>query len=292
VKVIVTNTAPESLGGPRVVFTGVGLSAASETGLTRPLQASRITHRMRKQTGAKPEEPPWYQDEEYKRLSQMTYDRIIGQGFPDVTPAESGYGEVLFPSEWAVFESDVLSQEVHLLQFRVEGTVSRRHLAHYQQIIEVPEALVRPPALAAMRAFKGVNIHAPLNSLISSMPDPGKDTRLADIQTLSAALTDKLTEVKELQDAIGKLWREHKMFWFRAHLRATCIYLDRVHAALVRMRDAVSSSIVDKMAVEGSAIRLLKGEADLLDRATEDLLRKYSISDEEVGNTYRNSNSN
>lgn len=48
------------------------------------------------------------------------------------------------------------------------------------------------------------------------------------------------------------------------------------------MKEAIESNIPDKISAEASAIRALKGEAAQLNHATEELMHRYNISDEEV----------
>ena len=48
------------------------------------------------------------------------------------------------------------------------------------------------------------------------------------------------------------------------------------------MREAIASSTSDKIAAEASALQALKGEAAQFNRATEELMHRHNISEEEV----------
>jgi hypothetical protein len=284
VKVIVSNTAPATPDWPKIVFIGVRLSVISlgETGNVSPLQF--IVRQVKPDETPALQEPPWQQDDKFKELLQMHY--IQGPYFPDATPDERTHGEVLFPGQSVVFEMDVPPQVIPYLQFHVDGTVSRRHLFHYQETLVILEALTKPIAVAALCDLNAIELHRVLDSVIASMPDFNGDTRLAEVQAFSAALTNGMAEIKTIQEAVSKIWNKHKMFWFQAHLRAAYICLERVSAALARMREAIGSSTSDKIAAEAGALQALKGEAAQFNRATEELMSRHNISDEEVNYRY------
>ncbi len=286
VKITVSNTAPDSPDWPKIVFMGVGLSVANFGGYWNisPPFPSRVS---RPDETPELEGPPWQHDEKFKNLLAIRYRSIVGQDFPDATPDERTHGEALFPGQSVVYEMDVPSQEIPYLQFRVEGTVSRRHLFHYQETLVMPETFTKPLALAALRALNAIDIHRALDSVIASMPDFNSDTRLAEIQTFTTALSNGMTEIKATQEAVNNVFSQHKMLWFQAHLRAAYICLARVSAALARMREAIASSTSDKIAAEASALQALKGEAAQFNRATEELIHRHNISDEEVNYRYR-----
>jgi hypothetical protein len=287
VKVVVSNTAPAVPDGPKIVFTGVGLTVIllGEPGNTWPPRV--IVRREEPDETPASQGPPWQQDDKFKGLIQTRYQRVHGRGFPDATPDEMTHGEVLFPGQSVVFEMDVPSQVIAYLQFQVDGTVSRRHLFHHQETLVMPEALTKPIAVAAFRDLNAMDLHRVLDSVIASMPDFSADTRLAEIQAFSAALTNGIAETKVIQEAVSKLWHEHKMSWFQAHLRAAYIYLDHVSAALAHMREAIGSNTSDKIVAEASLLRALKGEAAQFNRMTEELMNRHNISHEEVNYRYR-----
>ncbi|MFH0914091.1 MAG: hypothetical protein V1849_02230, partial [Chloroflexota bacterium] len=294
VKVIVSNTAPEEPNWPKIVFMGVGLSVA-RLGDTSTISPHQLRSReVRPDETPELELPPWWQDDKFKRFSEIRYNRIlgqdfriVGQDFPDATSDERAHGEVLFPGQSVIFEMDVPPQEIPYLQFRVDGTVSRRHLFHYQETLVMPETFTKPLALAALRALNAIDIHRAPDSVIASMPDFNSATRLAEIQTFTTTLSTGMTEIKATREAVSNVFSQHKMFWFQAHLRAAFICLNRVSAALARMKEAIASNTPDKIAAESSALQALKGEAAQFNRATEELMHRHNISDEEVNYRYR-----
>jgi len=287
VKIKVSNTAPDVLDRPKVVFMGVGLSVAGLDN-TRTISPRKvIISEVRPDETPELQGPPWQHDAKFKELLQIRYHRIIGQDFPEATSDESTHGKVLFPGQSVIFEMDVPPQEIPNLQFRVDGTVSRRHLFHFQDKLVMPETLTKPVAIGAFRDFNAIEIHKALDSVTASMPDFTSDTRLLEVQAFSKALTIGMTDIRVIREAVINVFDKYKISWFRAHLRAAFICLDNVSAALERMREAIVSSTPDKIAAEACAIRALKGEADQFNRATEELMNRHNISDEEVNYRYR-----
>ena len=148
----------------------------------------------------------------------------------------------------------------------------------------MPENITKPPALRALTDFNGIDIHGPLESVIKVMPKFDSNTLLAEIQNFSTTLSNSITKIKAIkEEEIGKnIWYKHNFLWFRAHLRAAYIYLDKVSITLVHMKEAIGSTIPDKIAAEASAILALKGDAAQLDHETQELMRKYNISEDEL----------
>ena len=299
VKITSTNTAPDDTDWPKVVFTGVGLSIAQvgqDTGITLPGKLGTvgpnklISDVLRKDgKGESPslDGPPWQNDDKFETLSRITFNRTDSQPFPEITEDERKHGEALFPGESITYEMDVPLQMAPDLQLRVEGTVSRRHLLHYQETFSIPLAFTKPLALAGLRDFDAIDIHKTLASVIASMPKFDSDTRLAEVQTFSTALSIGITEIKATQEALKNVFSKHNISWFHAHIRAAFICLDRVSATLTRTKEAIGSNAPEKIAAEISAIMALQGEAAYLNRTTQELLRKYNISDEEANYKYR-----
>ena len=73
----------------------------------------------------------------------------------------------------------------------------------------------------------------------------------------------------------------------KAHLRATYIYLDTVKATLSRLKDAIESNDLDKIAAEASTTLSLKEIASRLNHETEELMARFNLTDEEVNYKYR-----
>ena len=53
------------------------------------------------------------------------------------TSAELPLGDVLFPGDSITYEMDVPAKELPHIEFRVEGTVSRRHLSRVEPALPV-----------------------------------------------------------------------------------------------------------------------------------------------------------
>lgn len=285
IKVEIHNTAPVTPDWPKIVFTGVGLSLAHTGRDTQAFLPSRLKTRISRKSEEKSNEiaeSPWQHDSKREDLLKITYGRIDHKEFPDITSDEGQHGEVLFPGQSVVYEIDVTTDLLPYIQFKVEGTVSRRHLFHCQETFIMPENITKPLVISALVDFNAIDLYEPLESVINLMPKFDSNTRLAEVQTFSIALSTVITKIKATQENLSKVFRQHKFFWFQAHLRAAFIYLDRVSAALTRVKGAIESNIPDKIAAEASAILALKSETAQLDRETQELMRMYNISDEEV----------
>jgi hypothetical protein len=114
------------------------------------------------------------------------------------------------------------------------------------------------------------------------MPKFDSSTLLAEVQTFTSTLSNNITKIKSTQEELSAAFRQHQFSWFRAHIRAAFIFLDRVSAALVRMKTAIESNTPDKIAAEASALIALKEEEALLDGETKELMRKYNIAEDDV----------
>lgn len=291
IKIEICNTAVASPDWPKIVFIGVQLELAHTGGDTGGFRRSVLKPRMIR----KPEEKtcdipatPWQNDSKREGLLKIEYSRIknneitSSSGLSDITPDEMQQGEVLFPGQAIIYEIDVTSELLPYLQFKVNATVSRRHLFHGEEIFIMPENITKPPALSALSDLNTIDFYGTLESVINSMPKFNDDTRLSDVQTFSAVLSANIVTIKETQGNLNNLFRQYKFGWFRAHIRSSYIYLDRVLSVLTSMKNAIESKTTDKIAAEASAIRALRGEAAQLKEETQELMHRYNISEEEV----------
>jgi hypothetical protein len=284
-KIEIRNMAPEQPEWPKIVFTGVGLSLAHTGQDPQALLPSRLKITMNR----KPEEKaqaiaftPWQHDSKLEGLLKIVYGRLDHKEFPDITSDERDHGEVLFPGQSLTYEINPTPEILPYLQFRVEGTISRRHLFHYQEMFFMPEHITKPLVLSALVDFNAINLYSPLESVINAMPKFDSSTLLAEVQTFTSTLSNNITKIKSTQEELSAAFRQHQFSWFRAHIRAAFIFLDRVSAALVRMKTAIESNTPDKIAAEASALIALKEEEALLDGETKELMRKYNIAEDDV----------
>ncbi len=281
-KVIVTvsNTAPDDPDFPRIVFMGVGLSVAD---LKRGDRGDNVLPKWAKQvqrpgTGAPPPQGVG-----------PKYLRLFGGGFPEITSDENQHGDVLFPGQTVTYMVNVPTSDIPYFKFRVEGTVSRRHLFHYQHGLPMPNKYTLPPILTALQAFNAIDIHKTLDSILRSMPSFGPDTRLADLQVFrDFLLSDAPEEIKATQVALGNLRREAPNPSILEHVKGTLVYLVlHLGAACKRMEEAISSSNSEEMAAAAEDMKALQVEANEINRATEKQMDSYGFSDEEANYRYR-----
>ncbi|MFQ5933586.1 MAG: hypothetical protein ACE5KI_02965 [Dehalococcoidia bacterium] len=124
VKVTTTNKA-SAADGPKVVFVGVGLSVGTQGSSRRPGWANI----MWKQVVGSPAR-------QQSRNSGNEFVRLASSGFPEVTEEERRAGDTLFPGQSVIYHLAVPSREVSGARFRIEASVSWRHLFHCQEVLE------------------------------------------------------------------------------------------------------------------------------------------------------------
>lgn len=291
VRVMISNSAPVAQEWPKVVFTGVGLSLGHYDRNTVVVRRSSLQMKItlnKEDKTSKIGDTPWQYDEKRQTLLKTEYTSISahvvsGHGpFPDITPDEGAHGAVLFPGQSMTCEFNVPPEELPYIRLKVDGTVSRRHLFHCEEAFEMPESITRQLVINAFAEFKAIDIHGPLESTMNALPDFNRDTLLEDAQTLFKSLFVGINEIKTAQGALNMVFRDCKFSWFRAHLRATHIHLERVSTAFVHMKEAVESNVPDRITSEVANIRALKAEAALLDKETGDLMCAHNISNSDV----------
>lgn len=287
VTVRVKNTAPDT-SFPRVVFTGVGLSL-SHTGRDTGSRSRLVPKVTRVDVSDLPENTntPWANDSKMKGLLESTFQRTDNKSFPDLTPDEGQHGEVLRPGQAVQYEITISKEKLPYLRIKTEGTVSRRHLFHFEETFEMPESMTKPLAIDALMDFNAIDIHQPLTTVIDSMPEFSSDISLSEVNAFKELLSQELENIASIQGNINGVFRQHSISWFNAHLRAAYIYLDTVKASFSRLKEAIESNDLDKIAAEASTVLSLKGIANQYNRETEGLMTKFNIAEEEVNYRYR-----
>jgi hypothetical protein len=273
-KITVTNTAPESDNWPKIVFVGVGVSITSLYGPS--VRHPEITA-----------DRSGLQTSEGSRDGQRIYARSSGEAFPEITSDEKRFGDVLFPGQSITYEVKIPSQDIPYTEFHVEGTVSRRHLLHCEHKLTPPDSYTRLPLLSALRAFNEIDLHNELYSATQSMPNLGPHTRLAELQAFATTLSEIIPQIEVTQVALYSLYSEAPNPRTQTHIGAAYQYLTQVASALNRMNEAASSTNSEEIDAAAQALRALSSEAAQINRATEELMLYYQVSDKEVGYKYR-----
>ena len=290
IRVKIQNTAIPFPEWPKVVFMGVGLSLAHAGGDTQAFRPSKLKikiSRESEQEVQKTATTPWEHDPKRERLAKIEFHRLDSKEFPDTTGEESAHGEMLFPGQSVIYEIDVTPDLLPYLQFRVEGNLSRRYLFRCEETFTMPLIVTKPLVLSALADFNTIDIHEPLEYVISSMPKLDGDTPLREIQAFSGIISSGTTKIEAAQKELQAVFRRHKFSLVQAHGRATFIYLDQVKAALIRMKDAILSNIPDNIAAEASIILALRTDAAQLNRETQELMSNYNISEDETNYRYK-----
>jgi len=272
VVISIENTAPVNLDGPIIVFIGVGLSVAHLGGDIQTI---------------KPQLTKQEKTDKNDHLPELKYINIVGKGFPEITSDEQDKGEILFPGHSLVYEMNIPSQFIPYVQFRVEGTVSRRYLYHFVNTLVMPDEYTKPVVIAALQAFNKIKIHKFFESILKSMPDFNSDTRLADIQNFTNLLSTNIADIKNTQVALNTVYKEHKLFWLKEHVKMAFQHLEHIKLRYVDMKEALASNTPEKMITASEAFKELNIELTQLNKATEGLIDKNNLTDEEVGYTHR-----
>lgn len=283
VKITAKNTAPEISDLPSVVFTGVSLAIGNSDisygsrfspKITRSKDITSINTHFR------------LQDADYISLQQVNYQRIFGTNFENISTYERQQGEILFPGQWIVWEMEVSPTVLPYLQFRVDGALSRRHLFHNEYTLKVPDSLIRPVVLDALKSLNELQIH---NALLAINQDRVFDgnTTLSEIQQYTNSLTVAMGEIEPLEKKINEIFHKFKFNWYQAHLRAIVVYLESIKDVSKKLQEAISSVKPDQIHAEANKIRTLVEEAYTLNRETEEFMTRYQLSDDEVNYQYR-----
>lgn len=284
VKISVANSAPVK-SEPRPVFIGIGLSIGKTGGEQSSIDPEQICFKINRLVTKS--ENIARSSEDLQFLNKINYSRMNGLDFVDVTPEEQSRGEVLYPGESICYEMDIPNNDLPYYQFRLEGSLSYRHLFYHEVVLPVAEAYTRPIIINALRKFNALDIHKVLKSMLISLPEFGNDTRLSEIRRYITVLTSGEDDIEGLQKDVNELYKLHKFTIFQAHMQAVYNYLGRIRAAIGNMREAIASSTPETISKEISKLQALNQEATIIDKDTESLMTRFKLSDEDVGYKYR-----
>ena len=184
-RIIATNSVPDKGNWALIVFLGLGVSVLDSK------QGDGNLPRWARSQQIHPPEPYAGHDE-----SEPNYQRVVSsESMPVTTSDEERFGVALFPQQSVTFEFEVPVENLPYVSFRVEGTLSRRHMFHHQQELTMPADYTRPPMMSALRGFNALEVHRPLEAIVESIPDFGPDIKLAAVQAFTEALSQSLGEV-------------------------------------------------------------------------------------------------
>jgi hypothetical protein len=142
VKVRFSNMAPDEPDLPKIVFTGVGLGIVRlpdpHPGPKSRLSSTREPESWWARFGWKVEQPA------SKQQSRTVLGASGGGGedpgrWVDLTRDESAHGIALFPGDSATLELTIPVEDISKYEFHVQGSISRRHFFHYDQIVNIPQ---------------------------------------------------------------------------------------------------------------------------------------------------------
>ena len=281
VKITVVNSAPKDIDR-KIVFLGVGLSIAKLGGETSNVVPEQINFKLHKAEGTENSPKISQSERSVELLQKINYVHMNGIDFPDVTKEETRLGEVLLPGDSMYYEMDIPNDDLPYFQFRLEGTVSYRHLFHHEHVLPVAEAYTRPIILTALRNFNSLDIHKVLKSILIAMPEFGNDTKLSEIRRYIGVLSTGDDDIDTLQKSVNDLYRQHKFTVFQAHMQAVYNYLGHIKGAIENLRLAISSSIPETITSEIQKLQAMNEEAIQIDKQTESLMTRFNLSGEDV----------
>ncbi len=128
-----TNTAYCEPDLPWIVFTGVGLS------IVEPPPGQRRGAKWEKYD-VKIETPQHTQPRRTDARHLRGGWGREGKEWEDLTPDESAHGIALFPGDSAAIELTIPKEDLRESDFRIHGSVSRRHFFHCDRALAIPQA--------------------------------------------------------------------------------------------------------------------------------------------------------
>jgi len=286
VKITVLNSASKDTVR-KIVFMGVGLSIAKLGGDTTNVVPEQINFKLNKTENTKNTAAVNQGDRSVELMQKVNYVHMNGIDFPDVTKEEMRLGEVLLPGDSIYYEMEIPNDDLPYYQFRLEGTVSYRHLFHHEEVLPVAEAYTRPIILTALRKFNTLDIHKVLKSILIAMPEFGNDTKLSEIRRYIGILSSGDDDIDTLQKSVNDLYRQHKFMLFQAHMQSVYNYLGHIKGAIENLRLAISSSIPETITSEIQKVQAMNEEAIQIDKQTESLMTRFNLSDQDVDYKYR-----
>ncbi|MCP4607936.1 MAG: hypothetical protein GY845_04395 [Planctomycetes bacterium] len=130
VKITISNTAPNDIQKPLLVYTGVTVHMTqADGGKPDPMWAHTGGTKKRYKLELKSVECAWFPKVRSKALADFP-------SFPNVTQDEQRQGHVLFPGDSLTYEFMVPVGDINSYRFHVEGNISRRHLFHFKKVFE------------------------------------------------------------------------------------------------------------------------------------------------------------
>jgi transcriptional regulator with XRE-family HTH domain len=291
IKVEIRNMAPDGPDWPKIVFTGVGLGLAHTGGDDQAVLPGKIrTRTSRRPSKNDKRDREMIAQQEWEKRWETKYSRIDQREFPDVTSDEGQQGEVLFPGQSIIYEIiDVTPEVLPFLQFRTEGTVSRRHLFHCDETFVMPQNITKPLVLGEFAALNAIDLYGPLGSVIDAMPKFYSSATPENIQSFVKTLSESVTRAEAAEKELQNLLLGNNFLWFQRHLESVRYYHREVVKTLSMSQGAIPEQLDYFKTNCIIQIRELKERADEIKAETQELMGTQIISGEDVNTFIRNS---
>jgi hypothetical protein len=266
--IVVHNDAQVSSDGGNVVFSGVGLRFIDSR---RAVRGSNYWTSKIKKT----------RPSEQNASRQQYTEGIWSEGsdsFPVVTSDENSHGDILFPEESVRYEIRTLRDELPYLDFRVEGSVSRRHLFHVSRSIEELEVLRKPLVVEIFYAVDNVDVFSPLIGIANEMPSVSPHTTFAYIEGIKALLDKGRQHLNMVKAGLNETRREAPSHELRDYIISIVMYIKSVGMAFDAAQKVLSSGDMQKIK---QAVEEMKGKifgVDDIKRKRADIIAKFNIS--------------
>ncbi|MBA7493245.1 hypothetical protein ES702_03801 [subsurface metagenome] len=277
----VQNEAPENSYGNDVVFIGVGLRVSDgrerrnldkwARGISKSRPSDRQDIRQSYNQGT------WVAGHGH------SYDTwVAGRGlFPNITPDEQSFGEVLFPSESVVYEMRIAADDLPYIDIKVEGSVSRRHLFHIVYPLEALKSWSQPAINQTLRALNAVDIVNPLIRAAGAIPELGPQTthsEIGEVRMTVEGLQTQVTEAwKELNEMLHSAPNQEIQDYLRKEGKED---LSSIWQACKYTLESLSSGDTQRMIDATQALRSLLLIADDIKRRRLELMSRFGVSPE------------
>lgn len=253
VKVTATNTAPSGPDWPEVVFIGV------------QLEPQERGHRV------------WQNLHSQRSDPNAIRPETVGFGY------EGKSAEPMLASgEYIVWEFECSFRQLPEAQPRVEAYVAWDALFRMSKEVTLPTTYTQPTMLNYVRAFNEIAFWDAFTPKLEEMHAPSPETPFAEIQGLTKSLSDSIASIEEVRQGFSKASAAGSGEAAKAHLRAAGEYMTNQLSLRQDLKDAIASTEPRKIAEAIDSFKDLEPFALELHQAAQDLVRKYSIPEDDA----------
>ena len=168
------------------------------------------------------------------------------------------------------------------MQPKVDGYLAWDAFFGIPQDVPIPSAFTQPSILKYVRAFGGIELHRALTPRIKDIALPGAQTTFAEVQALTQSLTKSLASIDDTLTRLSACSGFAVGPDARSHFEAAAIYLREERAVREALKEAILSAQSERITEVANSFNDLEPFASGLNQATEELVAKYNIPEEEA----------